>query len=83
MTVRCGNRKAHGPATENHHHEDAAAVRACYATPDGLMSLEQQAEDDGFDGFDADAKYERFLENQYSDIIAWEEERERSRLMVF
>lgn len=83
MAVRCGNRKAHGVSTESHHHEDAITVRACFATPDGLMSIEQEAEEDAAfqDAAKAERAYEYFLETQYSDVMAWEEEQENRRLM--
>lgn len=80
MSVRCGNRKAHGPATEYAHHEDAATVRACYASQDGLMTLEEEDEDRAFQaGAKAERDYELYLETRYSDVIQWEEEQDRRR----
>lgn len=76
MAVRCGNRKVHGI---DHHHADAATVRACFQSPHGLMSLEDEADDEATFQAAAEAEraYERHLER--NDQYAWECEQDELR----
>ncbi len=80
MSIKCGNRKAHGVLEA--HHDTVAQVRLCFARGEaGIPSIQDEidaARD--YHEFDADAAYERFLETRYHDEIAWEEEQEARQL---
>ena len=79
MTVRCGNPKHDKTLTREHHHDTVAQVRLCYSLGDNILySIEEQdyADWNASCEYDADAAYERHLENACSDehraAEAWE-----------
>lgn len=66
MSIRCGNPKHDKFIAKAHYHDSVAEVRACYASPEGHYSIEEQehAAWNSYCEDDPDKAYERHLENQ-------------------
>jgi hypothetical protein len=89
--VRCGNTAVHGPARVNgtpnvHHHCSVAEVRACFTTPGGLLSVEDEYSY-GHEAAQAQAEFaaeqanERYFEERGGGTYAGSEEEARDRYM--
>lgn len=64
--IRCGNPKHDKTLTREHHHDTVSEVRLCYSLGENILySHEEQdyADWNAGCGYDADAAYERHLEN--------------------
>ena len=68
MSVRCGNKVHDREVAAVHYHEGVAEVRACYAAPEGVLSIEEADEMAYYNEVaraecEAEMGYERHLEN--------------------
>ena len=76
--IRCGNPKHDKFVAKAHYHDSVAEVRACYASPEGHYSIEEQehAAWNSYCEDDPDAAYERHLEtcmwDEHRAFEAWE-----------
>jgi hypothetical protein len=79
MTVRCGNRKAHGTDhLTGAYHRDSAEVRACYAAgATGIPSLEEEAADqEALAELMAEQAVERYFEDRGYEEARFQEQQE-------
>lgn len=81
MSVRCGNKVHDKDVAVVHYHEGVAEVRACYAAPEGVLSIEEADEVAYRDAearaeVEAELGYVRHLENAGYWAARADEERE-------